>query len=180
MIKQNTYRTLIWVIVVLLATNLSMGISFLYHKQQDKKQAEQAQENAIEMPAQQRTKFFREQLNLNSEQVDKFRDWNREFNRTGWEITHQLENLRVEMVTELGKVTPDEKKLETISKDIGELHTRLKQVTIDYYLKMKAECNAEQKEKLNGIFMSMLKKNEDVKLPAGGYGRNGRGFRNNQ
>jgi hypothetical protein len=179
MIKQNTYRTLIWVIVVLLATNLSMGISFLYHKQHDKKLAEQAQENAIEMPAQQRTKFFREQLNLNPEQVDKFRDWNREFNRTGWEITLQLENLRVEMVTELGKQTPDETRLENISKEIGEMHTKLKKETIGYYMKMKAECNTEQKEKLNVIFMSMLKKNEDVKLPAGGYGRNGRGFRNN-
>jgi Spy/CpxP family protein refolding chaperone len=175
MIKQNTYRTLIWVIVVLMATNLSMGITFIYHKQQDKKLAEQAQENAIEMPAQQRTKFFREQLNLNPEQVDKFRDWNREFNRTGWEITHQLENLRVEMVIELGKEPPDEKKLETISKEIGELHTKLKTVTIGYYLKMNEECNAEQKEKLNEIFMSMLKKDEDVKLPGGyGYGRNRR------
>lgn len=177
MVKTTTYRTLIWVIVILLATNLSMGISFLYHKQQDKKLAEKTEENTIEMPAQQRTKFFREQLNLNLEQVDKFREWNREFNRTGWEITHQLETLRIEMVAELGKETPNEIRLETISKEIGELHTRLKQVTIEYYLKMKAECNEEQKVKLNEIFMSMLKKNEDVKLP-GGYGRKGRGFRN--
>ena len=83
MIKLKTYRTLIWVIVILLATNLSMGISFLYHKQQDKKMAEKLEEINIEMPAQQRTKFFREELNLMPEQVDKFREWNREFNRTG-------------------------------------------------------------------------------------------------
>ncbi|HSO85447.1 MAG TPA: periplasmic heavy metal sensor [Draconibacterium sp.] len=178
MIKTTTYRTLIWVVVILLATNLSMGISFLYHKQQDKKLAEQTEENAIEMPAQQRTKFLREQLNLTPQQVDKFREWNREFNRNGWDITHQLENLRVEMVLELGKETPDETRLENISKEIGELHARLKQETIGYYLKMKSECNEEQNEKLNEIFMSMLKQNEDVKLP-GGYGRKGRGFRNN-
>lgn len=179
MIKQNTYRTLIWVIVVLLATNLSMGISFLYHKQHEKKLVEQVNENTFEMPAQQRTKFFREQLNLNPEQVDKFRDWNREFNRTGWEITHHLENLRVEMIAELGKETPNEFTLENISKEIGEMHTKLKKETIGYYLKMKAECNAEQKVKLNEIFMSMLKQNEDVKLPAQ-QGRYGRGFRNNK
>jgi hypothetical protein len=35
---------------------------------------------------------------------------------------------------------------------------------------MKTACNEEQKEKLNEIFRSMLKQNEDVKLP-GGYGR---------
>jgi len=176
--RQNTYRTLVWVIVILLATNLSMGISFLYHKQHDKKLAEKVEEINIEMPAEQRTKFFREQLNLQPEQLDKFRTWNREFNRTGWSITTQLEDLRVEMITELGKESPDETRLETISSDIGKLHAELKKITIDYYMKMKTECNEEQKAKLNEIFMSMLKKNEDVKLP-GGYGRNRRNIENN-
>ena len=179
MIQQNTYRTLIWIIVILLATNLSMAITFLYHKHQDRKQAGMIEEINIEMPAQQRTKFFREELNLNIEQVNKFRDWNREFNRTGWTITHQLEDLRVEMITELGKESPDKNKLETISDDIGKLHSELKKVTIDYYMKMNAECDKQQKKKLNEIFMSMLKKNEDVKLPPGGYGRNRGNFNNN-
>lgn len=177
MIKLKTYRTLSWVIVILLATNLSMGISFLYHKQQDKKMVEKLEDINIEMPAQQRTKFFREQLNLQPEQMDKFRDWNREFNRTGWSITHQLEDLRIEMINELGKETPDQNKLEMITIDIGSLHSELKKVTIDYYMKMKAGCNEEQKKKLNDIFISMLKKNEDVKLP-GGYGRNRRNINN--
>jgi len=178
MIKQNTYRTLIWVIVVLLATNLSMGISFLYHKQHDKNQAEKVQETNIEMPAEQRTKFFREQLNLQPGQLDKFRDWNREFNRTGWSITHELEDLRMQMITELGKELPDSSSLETISNQIGKLHTELKKITIEYYMNMKTECNEEQKKKLNEIFMSMLQKNEDVKLPAG-KGRNRRNIENN-
>jgi len=40
MAKTTTYRTLVWIIVILLATNLSMGITFLYHKQHDKKAAQ--------------------------------------------------------------------------------------------------------------------------------------------
>ncbi len=177
MMNKNTYRILIWLIVILMATNLSMGISFWYHKHEDKKQAEMLDEINIEMPAQQRTKFFREELNLQPEQVNKFREWNREFNRTGWSITHELENLRIEMITELGKEKPDQYTLETISNDIGKLHSELKKVTIAYYLKMKNECNEEQQKRLNEIFMSMLKKNEDVKLP-GGYGRNRRNLNN--
>jgi 3-methyladenine DNA glycosylase AlkC len=81
------------------------------------------------------------------------------------------------MITELDKETSDQNTLETISNDIGKLHSELKKVTIDYYMKMKAECNEEQQKKLNEIFMSMLKKNEDVKLP-GGYGRNRRNLNN--
>lgn len=169
MINRNTYRILIWVIIILVATNLSMGISFIYHKQQDKKFMEQLEEAAIKVPSEQRTRFFKEQLNLNLEQVNTFRELNRSFNQVAWKITHHLEDLRANMVRELGKENPSEKTLDSISKQIGELHTQLKKETIDYYLKMKAECNKEQQEKLNEIFISMLKKNEDVSLPE--YGR---------
>lgn len=179
MVKSTTYKTLVWLIVILVATNLSMGITFLFHKQQDLKVAKQVQETAIEVPTEQRTKFFREQLSLTPEQVDQFRELNRNYNRTAWEITRQLEGLRGEMVEEMGKPESDRQRLDEITKEIGELHTKLKNVTIDYYMGMKTAADEQQKEKLNEIFRSMLKQNEDVKLP-GGYGRNGRGFRNNK
>ena len=175
MVKTTTYRTLIWVIVILVATNLSMGITFLFHKQQDLKATKQVQEIAIEVPTEQRTRFFREQLNLTTDQVDQFRELNRNFNHTAREISLQLESLRAGMVDEMGKPEADKQRLDEITKEIGELHTQLKNVTIDYYMGMKTACNEEQKEKLNEIFRSMLKQNEDVKLP-GRYGRNGRGF----
>lgn len=176
MATRNTYQILIWVIVILVATNLSMGISFVYHKQKDKQFMEQLEEAAIKVPSEQRTRFFKEQLNLNMEQLDVFRELNQNYNRTAWQITHKLETLRADMVQELGTEKPREKELESISKNIGELHTELKNVTIDYYLKMKAVCNAEQQKQLNEIFVSMLKKNEDVGLPE--RGRRG-GWRNN-
>jgi len=172
MVNRNTYRILIWVILVLLATNLSMGISFLYHKQQDNKFMEQLEEAAIEVPSERRTRFFRDQLNLGRDQIDIFRELNREFNRTAWQITHQLETLRSEMVRELGKEKPRQKTLNSITRNIGELHTKLKSETIKYYLQMKEVCNEEQQIKLNEIFISMLKKNEDVSLP--GFGRGNR------
>ena len=166
---KNAYRILIWIIVILIATNLSMGISFLYHKQQDKKFMEQLEEAAIDVPSERRTRFFREQLNLGQDQMDIFRELNRDYNKTAWQVTHQLETLRAEMVRELGKENPKEKRLDSISKQIGELHTNLKKETIDYYMQMKEVCNDEQKVKLNEIFMSMLKKKDDVSLPE--YGR---------
>jgi Spy/CpxP family protein refolding chaperone len=157
------------------ATNLSMGLSFLYHKQQDKKLAEQIEQEAIELPALRRTRFFREQLNLQPQQMEIFRELNRNFNRAAWQINHQLESLRIEMVRELGLKNPDVQKLASISEEIGKLHTQLKNETIDYYLAMKKACTEEQQEKLNEIFISVLQKNEDVKLP-----QQGRQFRNNR
>ena len=178
MVKTTTYRMLVWVIVILLATNLSMAVTFLYHKQQDKKAAQQTEESAVEVPTEQRTRFFREQLNLSVEQVNQFRELNRNYNRTARDITFQLEKLRSEMVEELGKTEPVKEKLDEITKSIGELHTQLKNATIDYYMGLKTVCDDSQKEKLNEIFKSMLKQNEDIKLP-GRQGRYGRGYRNN-
>ena len=173
MISKNKYRILVWIVVILLATNLSMGISYFYHKQQDNALNEQVEEVAIEVPAQRRTRFFREQLELNGEQLDEFRELNRSFNRTAWDITHELQSLRLKMVEELGNENPNIEKLDSISSDIGMLHKQLKNETIDYYLNMRAVCNEEQQQKLNEIFMSMLQQDEDVKLP-----RRGGGMRN--
>ena len=181
MINLGNNTVLKWLTLILLATNLSMGATFLYHKQQEKKQIRQLEEITIELPAQQRTRFFRDQLNLELDQVEVFRELNREFNRSAGKISHQLEILRMDMISELGKQKSNEKKLESITGDIGALHKELKQITIDYYLKMKAQCNEEQQVKLNNIFMSVLNKNEDVKLPEGGYGfgRNRRNLNHN-
>ena len=170
----NKYRILTGVIIILIATNLSMGISFLYHRQQDKKLVQQQQEASVEVPAQQRTRFFREQLNLRPDQVEIFRELNRNFNQTAWQINHSLERLRIEMVNEMGRKEPDEARLKEVSRDIGELHTQLKDETIKYYLSMKEVCTEEQQARLNQLFISILQSNEDVRLP-----QRGRRFRHN-
>ncbi|KJF42945.1 periplasmic heavy metal sensor [Draconibacterium sediminis] len=172
MATKNKYRILIWVIVILAATNLSMGISFWYHKQQDKKAAGTQQQ--VEMPSEQRTRFFREQLNLQPDQVDYFRELNRNYNRSARRISDQLSLLRVEMVEEMGKAETNTTKLHAISSEIGEMHKTLKDLTIDYYLDMKAVCDENQQEKLKEIFLSMTKLKEDVSLPQRGGRRFGR------
>lgn len=174
---KNTYRILIWVIVILLATNLSMGISFWYHKQLDKKTSAATSEQ-VEMPSEQRTRFFKEQLDLRTTQMEVFRNLNRDYNRSARRVTIQLEELRLQMVEEMGENNPDEEELRTISENIGSLHADLKQLTIQYYLDMKAECDEEQREKLNAIFKSMLKSKEDVALPQ--RGNRNRGLHSNK
>lgn len=180
MVKQNTYRILIWVIVILVATNLSMALSFMWHKHNEKTEVTPEEAISTEMPAQQRARFFRDELNLDMDQLEKFREFNRDYNRIAMDITRELEYLRVNLIEELGKPEASKAALDSISTEIGLKHTELKQVTSDYYLKMRDVCSPEQQVRLNEIFMSVLKKNEDVKLPGEnrGYGRNRR-FGNN-
>lgn len=174
MAAKNKYRILIWVIIILVATNLSMGLSFFYHTEQDRQMIKQTEEENIEVPAQQRTRFFREQLDLDPQQVEVYRELNRDFNRNAWQIQNQLSELRIIMVKEMGLKNPDTQKLEDIAIQIGDLHKELKNKTIEYYLAMKKVSTEVQQEKLHKIFLSILDENEDVRLPQGGrrYRRN--------
>jgi Spy/CpxP family protein refolding chaperone len=165
--NSNTkYRLLIWVIVILVATNLSTIGSFYYHRFSEAKETKQDDRNTI--PGEQRTRLFRDQLNLNDEQLDQFRNINRTFNRTARDIEMDLAQLRTDMINELGAQKPDSVRLEQMALEIGNKHRELKQVTITFYLDMKKICTSQQQEKLHGIFQRMLNKESLVNLPQPG------------
>lgn len=165
---RNTYRILIWIIVILLATNLSMGLSFWFHRHQELKEATEVSIQQEEIPSEQRTRFFREQLNLNQDQLEVFRELNREFNRSARRESDELEELRLQMVEEMGKDSPSQERLDSIAQEVGGHHSELKEITMNYYLKMKAVCDSSQQEKLKEIFMTVSKSKEEIALPQRG------------
>jgi len=164
----NKYRILIWIIVILVATNLSTVGSFYYHRMTEAKTPETKQEEQTIVPGEQRTRFFRDQLTLNDEQLDKFRDINRTFNRTARGIEMNLAQLREDLIKELGAQNPDSTRLNQMATEVGNNHRELKQVTTAFYLDMKKICTAEQQAKLHEIFQSMLNKENQVNLPRPG------------
>lgn len=160
MATKNTY---IWIIAILAATNISMGVSFWFHKHQEKAVVEK--QNSVEMPSEQRTRFFREELNLTPDQVDKFRSLNRSYNRSARKISTQLESSRIEMLNEMALANPSQTNLDSIAQEIGTLHTQLKILTGSYYLGMKNECDSVQQLRLKEIFLSVSQSKEDLSLP---------------
>lgn len=164
----NKYRSLIWIIVILVATNLSTIGSFYYHRITELKAAKVEQNEQTNIPGEQRTRFFRDELNLDADQIDQFREINRTFNRTARGIEMNLAQLREDMIKELGTQNPDSAQLARISIEIGENHRELKQVTSTFYLNMKKICTEEQQAKLHEIFQSMLDKESQVNLPRPG------------
>ena len=159
---------LIWVIIILVATNLSTIGSFYYHRMTEAKTAETKQDDQKVIPGEQRTRFFRDQLNLTGEQLDQFRDINRTFNRTARGIEMNLAQLREDLIAELGTQNPDSTRLSQMAIEVGNNHRELKQVTSTFYLNMKKICTPEQQAKLHEIFQSMLNKDNQVNLPRPG------------
>lgn len=164
----NKYRSLIWIIVILIATNLSTIGSFYYLRMTETKLSETKQDDEKVIPGEQRTRFFRDQLNLNAEQLDQFREINRTFNHTARGIETNLAQLREDMINELGTQNPDSTRLSQMAAEVGNNHRELKQVTTTFYLNMKKICTEEQQAKLHELFQSMLNKESQVNLPQPG------------
>lgn len=167
-------RILIGLIILLIATNLSTIGSFYYHRISEQKKTEGTTNKQSAVPGEQRTRYFRDQLNLDDNQTNSFREINRSFNRSARAIEENLAVLRKSMIDELGAQNPDTLKLKQIAAEIGNNHRELKEITSSFYLNMREICTPEQQIKLHSIFQSMLNKENQVNLPQPGYQR-GRG-----
>lgn len=172
---ESKYKILIWLVSILFAVNISTVASLYFHTKRTEKPQKMTEIAQIDSHAERGARQFRDKLNLDADQVLQFRDVNREFNRTANRITRQLEILRIDMVTELGKPDTDRERIGAINKEFGQLHEQLKNLTADYYLQMKALCNEEQQQKLYDLFRGMVKTEEP--LPAGPGRRRGRAWR---
>lgn len=164
-------RVLRWLVVILLATNAATIFSVIYHSQRESSEVVVPTKEVV--PQHQRTRFFREQLDLDPQQVDVFRDVIRHYNRHGHVLTREMEALRVAMVEELGRTMPDSLRLDSISKEIGALHYQLKKETVDFYLGMKVACKPGQEKRLYEIFLKMVdgQQKQSPPMPRGGGGR---------
>ena len=167
---------ILWLVILfLLTTNIVTVISGYKYAS---KAEEPVPENNI-VPLGQRVNFFRDQLDLSVEQRSQFLEFSRNFNREAGKITESIEVSRYRMIDEMAKETTDYKKLEEICNEIGDLHRKLKESTITYYMHLKEICNEEQREKLHGLFRTMANPDGDINTFVRGRGlhrgRNGRG-----
>ncbi len=167
----NKYRILLWIIVILIATNLSTVGSFYYHRMTEEHTTTITEADQTSIPGEQRTRYFRDELNLDDNQIDQFREINRSFNHSAKTIEEELTQLRQDFIHELGAPNTDSLKLNNLATEVGAKHRKLKLETSEFYLNMKHICTLEQKEKLNQIFQSMLNSENQINLPQQGNGR---------
>ncbi len=163
----------IWIIGLLTVINLSAIGTIIYHiKTEDKAEVEQTyqQPNDSRRPQDRLGRFFREELELSMEQHQQFRSLRRDFHIQANELTFEMQIKRKEMITELAKEKPDIPMLKDIARNIGDMHTELKELTIEYYLGMKEICTPEQEEKLYKLFEVIINRDGSMPMP----GRSGR------
>ena len=159
-------KTLINIIVFLVVLNLSTIGTIIYHIYSSKEEeGNEVVVEQVDVPDRGLGRFFRQQLNLTSEQHVRFRNFRREFHAKANKVTNELQEKRDEFMNELGKEQSDIERLHELSKEIGELHAELKHLTFEYYLQMKNICDKEQQQKLYIIFRSMMNSGENGAVP---------------
>lgn len=164
----------IWIIAVLTVINLSATGTVLYNIKFQKEDLERKvyeQELEPGPPDVKPGRLLREKLNLSPEQHQQFRKLRRSFHTQANKLSYEMQIKRNEMITELAKEDPDVQKLKQIARDIGDMHTELKELTMDYYLGMKEVCTPEQEEKLYRIFEVLINRDGGMPMPGRGRGR---------
>jgi len=177
-------RWMVWAIAVLMVMNITTLLTILYNRNQFAKTdsvSSSGQVQSENSSIQYSGRFFRDQLNLNRSQMDKFVEFNPEFRQQARNININLERMRHQMLMEMAAKNSDNSKLNALSDSIGYLHADLKKLTYKYFLDIKNICDQEQQKKLEQLFGEMF--TSDVHMRQNGKGspngrRYGRRFNN--
>jgi len=169
---------LIALVLFLVMTNVATVLSVVLHIRQTDQAtvSEPVASDSLALPDRQRVIFFTEQLGLTPEQQDAFREVSFTYNQAALTISNEMAVLRNRQLMAMHAAEPDMNQLNTLSEEIGQLHTRLKNLTIGYYLGLKGICTVDQQQQSYAIFKKILNPEGEVDLPRGGpRGRSGRG-----
>ncbi len=167
---------MVWAVVILAVMNISTLVTIMYSKFQSEKVGTDAQSDPKQLEADSEKfsgRYFREQLNLNRKQMEKFWNLNQIFRPKAREITIKLAEKRKQMLVEMAASQSDTIRLNALSDSIGWLHTDLKKVTYRYYLDIRNLCDQEQQSKLEQLFSEMFANDAPMGYP-GASGLRGR------
>lgn len=161
--KNNT-NILIWVITILVILNLTIVGTILIKSNNC---VTSKNNNTIELNNSKNHlgKYFKDKLNLSYKQHNKFREIRHQYHNNSDMIKNNMQTIRKQIVTELGKENSNKEILNELANKIGNQHKELKLLTSQYYLDMKTVCNSKQKEKLHQIFKGMLDENGNFLMP---------------
>lgn len=163
--KTYNKNILIWIIVILAITNISTIGTIIYHSYFQENTIQDNKSQQIEIPDCRLGRFFKEELNLNYEQHQQFRNFRQKFHREANILANEMQVKRNELMIELREEKSDTICLDKLAREIGNLHSELKHLTFEYYLEMKNVCTPEQKEKLSQIFNAMTNQGAEIKMP---------------
>jgi len=167
---------MVWTIVVLAVLNITTITTIFYSRHQSMQNLPVtssgrgiSERSSMKFSG----RYFRDNLGLNVQQMNRFSQFNPTFRRQVQNINFELADKRHHMLLEMTAPKCDTVRLNQLSDSIGFLHARLKRLTYGYYLNFREICDREQQQKLEQLFSEMF---ASEKQPGPGQqgGMNGR------
>lgn len=165
----STNKALYWIIGLLLIANLALVATILYHMNH-KDFYGPGYGREFHEPGEKMGRYFMEELQLNENQHDRFRELRMDFHHRAGDITDSIWQTQRLLVKEIGRENPDTLLIGRLTDRIGRYHTQLKRLTVSYYFDLKEICDPWQQEKLQHLF-------EALTAPTGKPGYRGGGKR---
>lgn len=155
--QQNKIRILTWAVALLLALNVATIGTILYHIYQEKNVINTSNINS--RGNKMNGRFFRDELNLNNEQMHAFHAINVPFRAKTHATINSIDSTKYQLYKELQQTMSDTTKIKNLSAQIGLLQSDLSKETAIFYLNVKNICNDKQQEKLAEIFYPLFRNN---------------------
>lgn len=155
--NKSTKKTLLIVsIIVLVIINITALATIFYngkvkerHTQEVNIQKDQIRESGM-------YGYFRKELALSDDQFDDFKTINKNYSYKTRNISEELNNNRYLLITEISNANANKSFIDSIAREIGNLHYELKLLTADHFLELKSICNEEQQMVLQKLFFRMI------------------------
>ena len=143
-------------VILLIVINLSSLATIYFHKKVRDKKLEEFQYRQEQIHIRGMYRFLKDELQLNNSQFQLFQEINHSNMIKSQNIAEKLNKSRHYMMAEIAKPIPNQKKLDSYAKDIGDLHYELKKLSINHFMELKEICDEEQQEGLQKLFMQMI------------------------
>lgn len=160
------YKLAVWAAILMAILNLTIIGTMAYHRVSGDRYEEQIVLEEGESPLTGR--YFKERLNFDEEQMDKYRTYGRQFKHNASKILESINNYKSQMENELQKDSPNMEFIAQMADSIGSGHSKLKMESANFYLALRKYTNSEQRGKLHNTFAPLF---QEKSFKHGGEGK---------
>lgn len=155
--SNTSTNSFIWIIVVLIILNVST-IGTIFFRNYKYRQFHKIDKKHF--PVQHAPHFFKMKGHEKDTHFTEHSKFMKEFRNEAGDLAGQMKEKRQEILDQLSAENVDTNYLYRLANEFGDLHKELKMLTIDFYLKTKAVCSADEQDQLYHYFNYLLKKGD--------------------
>ncbi len=142
--KEQKVKIIVWLAIILIILNLSVLATMAWLRVSDKPLSR-------DYKPEKQYRFMERELGFDENQIAQFNAIQQKHRDNIKDIFNQITEKKGLIYEELKKETPNDKILDALHKEIGNLHYTLSQYSTSHYMEVMQICDAQQKDKLHDI-----------------------------